>query len=1362
MAAPTRKAPQRISKQGLLARTNDSSTIYSSSENSTIQTPMVISQPGKIRTQDDINLEKFAQLIMYIVALIAIWGGIFSIAFDDNATNSNFLMLFIGGLVSAAMAISWIELQSKKNAHQLMEVQNYMLGLGFFFATVGTLWGARYLMGFATGEGLEIFGGPNTYEGGADWQPNANGIYVQVIAVIALLLTEMKLLKRYKGATTFGWGVAIYGPLALMITGVGPWIDWSNNEVSYELGIAIILLSFVSMEAALRSNKSMHFFVVAIVSGLVPILYELFNSNAPPGGEGGALSLLIFIIAIQGYYASKEELRSELMQKASVLLVGEVLVAMFIARIADLNLILGPLRAENIGMLAEHLTLPVMLWVTVLIAYFPAVMQRRVPWMPIGLAFSLFFLPTGSNMIPWIITLAMIPYMLFINTNTRKWVADFTVAMIAVSFFMTDLLARVGGISYAEIFSIDYAEYFVPIALVVIAEYGFKKEKISSWAHLSIVCGVVLSRAILGAEEWFLPWVFVAYILYIANYSLKSASESNIFNDRKEASLTIVIALGSTLLLAIFGKLNLPETALDDMLSGFNLSLMILGIGSYYLLRNGRNVEFDIGMLLNWQTQKKNATTYNSELNAWVEVDTKSEDYIKQFEQNWLSKSWGSLARMGLIVPLVFMTIAIASVEIKPFAQNPIWVMLLSIPVAILVYEILALDKISSVTRATGVWMLVLMAIPMILRMQIARIGATEKQLEVFSGLIPAAIVLDLILIAAPFIVNSQINKRGIDDEVLSKNADASALAGLLLLAMMDSSGGLLLISMFVLVTSRAIKHRHNTVLLASPLIFAFVGISWLEEFGLANTILDALAIDVEFGFLTIANISGWIIAIQMSIVWIMATKEVDDETKIELPWWGSMAWVAVGLIAAISEASWLPTIFTIMLTGSAIYRGKVSFIPAMPIAFFFSLIIGMGGDANFTDWDDGEIFGWSAIATAFFTLSLSAMEMTDWLYSKCDEIDNELENWNTFSSSTQAGRDQISDALRIIGIGAFLLSFDVAIGIGPVVASIWVTYIAIRKGNTNGLLLMPLLHGISIANCLSEAEIASEEFRQLVVGLLMAVEGGALIYFSTQNDRVYDWQTFNWEDDNEFLDFMDYLGMGGLLSAISGIWYAFEGTDIDSFSWLIMTVLFTMIAIQGFSEENDARWRRGFGGFGSLITAFIFANTLDSEIFQALGYVFLGILGFGYGAMFSQRIGEEGEIYVADEQTQEAVIQATMAMPVVEKQSQSGLLKATNEIVAKKEEQLEIVEEVEEDSVIEESDDEVIEIEQPAPIIAPAEIQPIHNGLIETADGFAIRLPGDVVQNILNSINNTPHEGFKPVLGFSPSGQVMLNFETE
>jgi len=606
--------------------------------------------------------------------------------------------------------------------------------------------------------------------------------------------------------------------------------------------------------------------------------------------------------------------------------------------------------------------------------------------------------------------------------------------------------------------------------------------------------------------------------------------------------------------------------------------------------------------------------------------------------------------------------------------------------------------------------------------------------------------------IAAPFIVNYQINKRGIDDEVLSKNADVAALAGLLVLAMMDSSGGLLLISMFVLATIRAIKHRHNMLLMASPIIFAFIGTTWIEELGLANTILDAMEINVEYGFLTIANISGWIIAIQMGIVWIMATREMEGDRETQLPWWGSMAWFGVGLIAAMPDASWLPTIFTIMLTGSAIYRGKVSYIPAMPIIFFISLLWGIGSDSNFSELSDGEVFGWTAITTALFTLSLSTMEMTNWLYSKCEEMTGIHQPDQMISITTQEGRTQISDTLRIMGIAAFLLSFDVAVGLGPVIASVWVTYIAIRKGSTNGLLLMPLLHGISIANCLNEANIVSDDFGQLIVGLLMAIEGGVLIYFSTQNDTVYEWQTFNWDDDNEFLDFMDYLGMGGLLSAIAGTWYAFANTNLDSFSWLIMTILFTLVAIQGFSKENDARWRRGFGGFGSLVTAFIFANTLDSDIFTALGYVFLGILGFGYGAMFSQRIGDEGEIYVADEQGQSGLLQATKEI-IIQQETQPKLV--AKEIIIQQETQPKLVEE---EIIVRKAPT----VTKPIPEAVIVKTPVIHDGLIETTDGFAIRLPGDVVQNILNSINNTPHEGFKPVLGFSPSGQVMLNFENE
>ena len=49
--------------------------------------------------------------------------------------------------------------------------------------------------------------------------------------------------------------------------------------------------------------------VVAVAAGIVPIMYEMLNSNAPEGGAGGALSLMVFIIALQGYYTARPDLR---------------------------------------------------------------------------------------------------------------------------------------------------------------------------------------------------------------------------------------------------------------------------------------------------------------------------------------------------------------------------------------------------------------------------------------------------------------------------------------------------------------------------------------------------------------------------------------------------------------------------------------------------------------------------------------------------------------------------------------------------------------------------------------------------------------------------------------------------------------------------------------------------------------------------------------------------------------------------------------------------------------------------------------------------------------------------------------------
>ena len=48
------------------------------------------------------------------------------------------------------------------------------------------------------------------------------------------------------------------------------------------------------------------------------------------------------------------------------------------------------------------------------------------------------------------------------------------------------------------------------------------------------------------------------------------------------------------------------------------------------------------------------------------------------------------------------------------------------------------------------------------------------------------------------------------------------------------------------------------------------------------------------------------------------------------------------------------------------------------------------------------------------------------------------------------------------------------------------------------------------------------------------------------------------------------------------------------------------------------------------------------------------------------------------------------------------------------------------------------------------------------TKEGFAVRLPADSVNNIIKSLEKTPHDGFLPVVAFSPSGQIVLNFESK
>ena len=186
------------------------------------------------------------------------------------------------------------------------------------------------------------------------------------------------------------------------------------------------------MWLSLRANSGIIFSVVAVTSGLLPLLYEYNNEDV---GNGGAISLLVFIIAVQGILAADRRLRQDLMQWTSVFLVGEVILAMLIAREQEFELILGPIRQYDLGTLSPYLTLQVGLWLAVLIAYFPATLKRRIPYMPIGLAASLFIITPSAGLIPWVTTLIMLPYLLVISKVTRNWVANMTMLAVGFSFF---------------------------------------------------------------------------------------------------------------------------------------------------------------------------------------------------------------------------------------------------------------------------------------------------------------------------------------------------------------------------------------------------------------------------------------------------------------------------------------------------------------------------------------------------------------------------------------------------------------------------------------------------------------------------------------------------------------------------------------------------------------------------------------------------------------------------------------------------------------------------------------------------------------------------------------------------------------
>ena len=1204
--------------------------------NSDIPEPVTLSdsQPVPIENtmikpiiaEENVELQKFAQLILYGISLAAIWGGILSIAFfSDSTSNENFLVLGFGGIISACMAIALVEWQRRRGGKEVHSIHGYIMGVGFFFSAVGVLYTARLLISIAAENGVSFLvdeGRPWQEE---DWQPAAEAIYVQLAACLLLALGQYWYMRKLKGEITFGLAVNTLTPLAVLMIGFGPWLEWSNQVVSYELGISIISLSALSMWLALRTNNGIIFSIVAVFSGLVPILYEFAHSPDVVGGEGGALSLMTFIILVQGALAADDRLRQDLMQWTSIFLVGVVIYAIWLVGYRDLNLVLGPLRAENLGDLEDVLNLQVVLWITVLIAYFPATLKRRIPYMPIGLAGSLFLFTPASSMVPWIIATAMLPYLIIISKVTRRWVADWSIIAISTAFLLQSYFNPIAT-------KYEFFEEIILLAILVIVEYSRRNDRLSDFAINSAILGLFLSKAVLYGTSWLIPWAVVFYILVTAYFLQQDAVNSK--EDKKfiTASLTILLAMVVTVILSAFDRLDLPM--LDDyqnVLDGFNVSLAIVSLTVYLVMFKFRDSELDLGYLfaLSQSRGQKLMPVYDQETRQW----------INPFEQVPVEiQGYGPLARSSLLGPLALIMISISFIDIESLLIDVHWIGVIIIPIAILLREVLMEEKNTSVSRAIAVWATVIIALPIALKFLFQTNYQTEE-LQINT------LLFDLILLSGPIIVSLMLRKDKMDKDELNETADDLTLFGLLALGLLDASGGFLFLTMYTLVICRGIIHKRVVVLCAAPFSILLFADRFVSDGSHIKPLIDYTILNmnlVEVNSLNVAIFSSMILSLSMLAIIIKSMLEnkkiIDlDEIEIQLPFTVPFIWLTIGLFGMLPDVAWLPTAMILLITIFAWVSGRLESVPLLIPSMFAALAIGFNNDiSDGGDYQSGELWNIisnSALYGAIYSLVLNQMARTGVLYryftsseTSSDGDDDLVEHYFVLRN-TDDSKEMFLQYSKILTITGFLFSFTALAGIGPIIGALYLTYTTISDRYKNLFVLLPVIHILSFINfAMRNDDLISETAFFQLSGLILIAEGLFFTYYSSKAE--YGWEMFDWDDEDEFYTWLDNLGIISMAYVIAGFAFAMQRVDADELLWALVAIYLSGVGLQGFREETEAPWRRGFGSFGAIIALFLLSLSIDTEIFRYMTWMFIGIVAFGFGILYMNRLGEISNLY--------------------------------------------------------------------------------------------------------------------------------------
>ena len=1295
------------------------------SEQSTYYPGVSVESP--ISTIADVDSAKMGMLFSIIGGMIALAFAIGRFMTSELDSDMEFLYLAIGAGLMVLFSYGFVEVQYRR--HQSISiVHDYVLSFGHLFAVLGGFWLSRWGLFFYCGYFPDTGVLCNGESGTDGWMPGEWGALVQASVFIMIGYAQWRQNERVR-ATILPRLVTTLAPLVVLFIGAEIWVNWAGGVISLPLILSMLALTGMGMWLGSVSNRAPLFLSSAFLSSVIPLIYEL------KVGGGAGLTLLAIVVLMQGMFASAKGLSQAMIQRGSIGLVLIVLIAEFWAVVGDLDLVL----IEPIDNVLA--SLPLFLWLSLLIGYFAAVHMRRVPWMPIGLAVGLAFLPSPGSAFAWTIAIIMFVYMV-IKPQTRRWVSDWTFSMLATSWFLVDWLSS-SGATFSNL-ELDPAFLIVPpAALLFIGEIASREGKLSKAPHHLMVVLTLLSHEMLFGVGPYLPLIFVAYLLLLILREASNVESVNLDDSeaRKEVSVLVLVTGVSIFILEWLGRL---ESGLGAQIgiSELGVEALIFAVVLYAMGRSLRKIEFDVGKLGGILIDA------GSSVSVW---DPQTGQWSSQPKSsiNQRHVGWGPAMRASMILPLLIFSLAAAE-------STATWtVMLLLLPIMVLMREVLFELPQDNRTRAGGVWLLFFVGLPWSFRIHESLIDAGGSEV------VTAQIMFDVIMLAGPLLGQFMLTKQGVVKE--EGRAADWLLIGVIMVALLDVSGGILLLSMMMLVVTRAMQHRRTIAINLLPFAWA-VGVLMLIQLPVA--IID------------IVPFSASLLAMKSSFIF-----------GINYPAWAGIGWVIIGAIPLIGFArdlrlskgdeageregfaqypTLIPTLSilvglhilvstpyilvlaVVVIAGiSAWATGQLAAFWVWPPAFCISLMYAAVDNKWLGDDEIVEVFTIASLVTWLVTVlfwkGIMQSRAPEALPGKHESPPGHLLSFDV-EAKYQGTRNILVNVQLGYAVIFSLFGMIAWGGIAFLATAFLLSWRMWHQRHAKWLLAAVFLESIAIGNTVEQVW---DQFSWngpdywVAQGLWLVLSGLVLTWASW---RMWD---FEWTEksDEDILNLTKLAGIAGAIYVPLGA--LFLSDEIGA--WIFGSVLAVFGGIQmmiGF--EQDEKWRRIYTLVAIPVGILIVAGDISNGVLQGVMYLLAALTLFGQGFLYMNRAG----VMVSGTDTHSSLVteNITPVNPVITEVVE-------DEVPQQVEAEEEVVETVSEpDSV-----DEVLPqvgIESVAEAFQQIEPEPVAPTRFYSGEGFDVELPSDVLFRIRNSLREAEYDGYKPIVKWDQHGRVILDFE--